>query len=437
MRPIDNTVKTRLLQMHQTLYNNANPDMQIEAIRPLTAIFHKRFWQESIITADTTATSTSIAVRRTEQYGDLVYAAYVSGGTLTVKTAALVFPVNNMIWNTVLTISGCLDVVLEFDGHFVTGTNKKIEYYTDELPWLFYTTTTGQLMGGIIGTTYETVVGANVTSFDAIRGIRGLMGTNHGIDEGLLVFYVLNGVVFYRPYKYGEWGTQEIVSIAPENIVNIKAERTFDWRIVLQVEDTLGKLYEVFTESYVSGNTNVEFLQILPAKIDFTVTDIRYHNAQAPVEYIAMFPAMFSLVDKFNGDVLLRDAENVSYTDEELEIENDYGYKVRIRCHERVYGSENAYTGFSLVDSESTSFSAVAIAYTENPKVVEVTFFNFNNAVGDVSVVYDGTGGLTGDLGQTVPASSTSFTPTELVPYIPEPPVVLSIINIQAWEESI
>lgn len=427
MRPINSEVKSRLLQMHQTLYNNSNPSMQVEVIRPRTAIFHRRFWQESIITADTTATSTGIAVRRMGQYGDLVYAAYVSSGTLTVKTAELVFPVNNMIWNTVLTVPGCLDVALEFDGHFVTGINKKIEYYTDELPWLFYTTASGELKGGILGSTYETIVGANVTSFDVIRGVRGLMGTNHGIDEGLLVFYVLNGVVFYRPYKYGEWGNQEIVSIAPENIVNIKAERTFDWRIVLQVEDTDGRLYEVFTESYVSGNTNVEFLQILPAKIDFTVTDIRYHNAQAPVEYIAMFAPAMTIQPKWAVATVILSAENLIYTNEDYGALDDYGFRVRVAFDHGIDWVSDPYASFTMVDEDEYLFGALEVERVDY-RTIDVIFLNFNNAVGSVTVYYSGTG-LTGEIGQGVSASSISFTPTNLVPTAIPLPEVEAIWN--------
>lgn len=401
-------------------------------------ITYWRHWYRSAI-QNTDALDVSIAVRHNLVDPDKVYVAYVSAANvLTVKSAVITARAEGMTWTTELTQANCAFCSLAFDGDFMRDPDNpqdRVIFRTDNLPWLFYSTVTGQLMGGIIGTTYETVVGANVTSFDAIRGVRGLMGTNHGIDEGLLVFYVLDGVVFYRPYKYGEWGDQEIVSIAPENIVNIKAERTFDWRIVLQVEDTLGKLYEVFTESYVSGNTNVEFLQILPAKIDFTVTDIRYHNAQAPVEYLTILPPALTVMPRWAVATLMADADNIAYTDLEIDVENDYGYKVRIVWEHPVSGETSAYSSFLLVDSEETEFAPVSMEYIDN-YTIDVLFQNFNNAVGKVTVQYSGVG-ILGEIGQSTPATSISFTPTGLVPYVPEPPVVVSIINIQDWEGSL
>jgi hypothetical protein len=164
MRYIDETIRARLLQAQKTLYNNANPSMDVIAVRPTTAITNKDFWQESIVAADTTATCTTVALRRTSgRTADRAYVAYISDGTLTVKSAMLTPPINQISWTVVETIANCIGCAVEFNGSFVKSEINKVEYLTDELPWLFYVTSTGQLMAGVLGGSYESLVGANVT----------------------------------------------------------------------------------------------------------------------------------------------------------------------------------------------------------------------------------------------------------------------------------
>ena len=113
MRAIDPVIKSRLLQMQQTLFNNAQPSMEVQALRPRTAIFHPRFWQETIVTGGITATSTSIAARKSGAIADRVFVAYVSSNSLTVKSAALTYPISNMAWTQELSIPSCSGCALD------------------------------------------------------------------------------------------------------------------------------------------------------------------------------------------------------------------------------------------------------------------------------------------------------------------------------------
>jgi len=420
MRSIDPVIKSRLLQMQQTLYNNAQPSMEVLAIRPRTPIFHKRFWQESIVSADTTATCTSVAVRKTGTKADRVYVAYISGSVLTVKSAALVFPVSSMAWEIEQVIEGCIGCALEFDGSFVRVSPYKIEYRTDDLPWLFYITSTGQLMGGILGFELETLVGANVTAVDAIRGIRSEYGDN---DLGLALFYILNGVVYYNQLVEGEWQGQVAVDLAPANAVSIKVERTFDWRIVLQVTDSTGTLYEVFSKAYVSGWTGVESLTA-HASLLLDVLEVTYHDTKSQDEMISALIAM-TVLTLWGVETIMQTAANIDNG------EGDYGYLVRITWDHGITIPTGNHTSFLMLDSENNSFGSVQVTQIDS-RLIEVEFQNFNNAIGECSIFYT-PGTIEGEAGQLLTASSVSFTPTGLVPFAVDPPVPISIINIIDW----
>ena len=438
MRSIDSEIKARLEKQHQTVHENNEHSMEIIVSRPRTAIVHQRYWQESIVTAGATAVCTSVAIKRTGRWGETVYVAYVdSTGLLTVKSAPLRFPIREMSWTTVTTIAGCAACALEFDGSFVRGSRDKVEHYTDALPWLFYTTTTGELKGGILGSPYESLVGANVTAIDAVRGVASKY---KDIDQGLLVFYVIAGSLYYRDLIAGVWGDQTSVSIAPADIVSVRAERTFDYRIVLQVTDTSGALHEIFTKMESSGWNDSIALQLVGASIvSYESLSISYEDYYEGTDLkLTMTANIVDLWPMSEIPALLREAENLP-----IEMDGDYGYLhddwgylVALTFNQVIRNAEDYPTDFVLVDDAGTIWYGQE-AYKDNPhsRTVYVLFTNFNNAQNPITAT-----ALAGNLwnGLTlIEETSVEFNAQNLVPFATEPPVVISIENIESWEEPV
>jgi hypothetical protein len=426
MRSIDDAIKAKLLQNIQTKANNNNPVMEIEAIRPRTAIFNKRFWVEAVITEDVTATSTSVAVQRMGKYGSKVYVAYIAGGTLYVKSAPLVYPYNNLAWITELTLSGCAACALEFDGNFKHGDFGRVEYHTTDL-WLFYTTTSGQLMAGILGGTYESLIGANVTAIDAVRGVASIY---KDIDQGLIVFYIIAGVVYYKQCIAGVWGDPETVSIAPENAVHIRAERVFDWRIVLQVTDNTGDLYEIFTKMEASGWNSSEHAVSL-AEVTTTLDRIRvsYSEFENDDEAIAMTDVLANIMQMSIHSATLRKAWNIPtqvYDEETEEYYDDYGFAVVFEFNQIIVNAAAYPADFKLLDDNGVSwFGQVAAA---NGRFVTVTFNNFNNAANPITAKV-----LAGNLSNgyvDLEETEVAFNAENLVPFASDPPVPVGIWNL-------
>ena len=418
MRVIDPVIKSRLLQMQQTLFNNAQASMEIQALRPRTAIFHPRFWQETIVSSGVTATCTSISVRKTGSIADRVFVAYVSNGVLTVKSAALTYPISNMAWTQELSIPNCSGCALEFDGSFVRVPHGKVEFRTESIPWLFYTTTGNQLMGGLLGGTYEAIAG-NVTAFDSIRGVASIY---KDIDQGFIVFYIVSGSVYYRQRISGVWEEQQTVGLTPAGAVSIKAERTFDWRIVLQITDNTGALHEVFTKMAISAHVNYEQLT---AKIENTVAvyEVAYLDTMSQHEYLT------GLIDMVIT-TLWGIAPKVLSIANEDDGTGDHGFKVRITFDADLFSVSGNAAAFSMVDDFAASYDCTAIG--QDGRELILTFEDFNNATNPIMLTYT-PGTIIGEV-ELVEAFALEFSATELDPVFQEPPAPVSAENIIDWE---
>lgn len=418
MRPIDPALKARILQAQQTLYKNADPRMEILALRPTTAIRREQFWQESIVTAGATATCTSIAIRRQGSRADRAYVAYVADGVLTVKSAAIVIPSSRMTWVTETTIEGCQACALEFEGHF-RHIGQNVEFRTDALPYLFYVTTGGALLGGLLGGPYESLAGSGVTAVDAINGVSNTFDAQ---DQGFFVFYIAEGAVYYNTYLDGTWEGQRPVSIAPANAVAVKAERTFDYRIVLHVQDATGAVWEVFGKMEATGWNSTDYIS-LGASIHGEMVDVHYSDFQN-TEHISLsaqigypYPSIIAVYSP-----VLMGAHNIATATEDPEnpgtFYDDYGYRVIFQFDQYLPNAAQYPANFRLRDALGNSwYGQTAVVDYET---VTVAFTDFNNAVNPVTAT-----ALAGNLwnGLTMLSeTSKTFEAAGLVPtFVPAP----------------
>lgn len=419
MRSIDSSILERVILKVQTPQNNNNPQMEVIVVRAVTGISRKEYWQEAVVSADESATVTSVAIRKTDKNPDRVYVSYVrSDGLLVVKSAQITYPITNMVFSVEETIESCVASAVEFNGVF-EWVGRNVEYRTESAPWLFYTTTSGELYAGILGGQYEILAASGTSQMDTVRGIRSIYGD---IDQGLIVFYVLNNNVYYRQLINGIWDGQQQVSIAPANAASIKAERLFDYRICLHVTDTSGALWEVFTKMEASGWNGAEYIGVSLSQSNAVLNIQSLYEQES--EYVSVLLAQENQILYALSPVMVS-AVNIDRGD------GDYGYIIRITFDEKVF---NPMPGFSLTDTGSGSFASTE-ATKISDKVIEVTFVNFNNATGNCTITYT-PGTMTGEV-VPIAAGSVVFTPINLVPFETEPPAPTSIEMIEDWGGSL
>lgn len=419
IQSIDSALQARIKSNLQTLANKSNPSMQTIVSRPRTPIFDKKFWQETIVQGMETAVCTSVAVRKQKRYADKVFVSYVTNtGYLVVKSATIRNPIKKMIWTVEMTIPNCVACSIEFNGEFRRG-GLNIEYYTEEIPWLFYSTTSGELKAGKIGGPYETLSSDNVMTLDVVRGIAS---QDKSIDQGMVVFYIFGGLVYYRQYISGVWDSQYQIEMAPVNAEQIKAERLFDYRICLHVTDANGALWEVFTKMAASGWNGHEYLTT-GITGTLKVTEIIYIDKTASEYLTAMTGAEVKTLYALSP--VMTKAENVADED------GDFGYLVRVMFDEIVMNTAGNEYNFTITDAFNTIYHATGVA--ENRRELLLTFPNFNNAISPVTIAYT-PGTATGEIAN-MDATSTQATLTGLVPYDVPAPVVQTVENIIDWIE--
>ena len=89
---------------------------------------------------------------------------------------------------------------------------------------------------------------------------------------------------------------------------------------------------------------------------------------------------------------------------------------------------QNFHNNVRIEDADGIPYSIKNISYQATYLKLEMT--DFNNAVGDMTILY--TSGVKDALGNAVPEFSCVFTPVGLVPVAPDPPVVVSIQNVNS-----
>lgn len=424
MRYIDAILKAKLLLAQQTYYQNAEPHMEVIVSRAKTPIVDKAFWEEVIVTEDVTSIRTSVTVHKpTRASADRAYVAYVDDSDiLTVKSALFTYPITNMVWAIEETIEDCIDCALEFDGTFVMADRGRVEFRTEEMPWLFYVTASGELRGGILGEYSDMIVAANVTAIDAVRGVRSLYGDN---DQGLIIFYIVSGDIYYKQYIDGVWSDQEQVTIWTGTAVSIRAERTLDYRIVLQVKDDAGALHEIFTKMQAAGWNSIEMVQVTSLSVLSETIHVGYESYQGDPENVdALLEVLSSTLYALPPE--MAEAYNI---DDGL---GDYGYFVKVIWDENISLEGTTANAFSM--KGSGAFVWVCIGFSLSGKELTLEFNNFNNIGATADLTYT-PGEIIGDI-ELVESHDIVVTLTNLVPYPVDPPELVSIENIEEYEDT-
>ncbi len=110
----------------------------------------------------------------------------------------------------------------------------------------------------------------------------------------------------------------------------------------------------------------------------------------------------------------------------------DYDWENWARCIRVTFDHGVEFTdasGLTVQDEAAASIGITAIAAGDNWRQVILETVDFNGAMGDITVIYSGTGTFTGVAGQTVGASDITFTPQNLTGELVPVPEVEEIWN--------
>lgn len=375
MRYIDSVLKERLEKAHQTLYENANPAMNIWISRNSTPITNEIFWERSKIGDFFTVNALSLAARRTDisRQADRIYIAFCQNGVGYIKHSLQTSDISKMTWVDAELIPDAIDISLAFDGKMVKTIKGTVEFQTDSSPWILWCTASGELYAKVLGddSTLNLLTNQNCTKVSAIRGMYSDLAD---FDQGLLVFFILNGVLYYRTLKSGIWEDAVPVNFGPSNTwVDVAASRTWDYRIVLQVLDSSGNVYELFTYTEGIAKQNVERINLTKIAAIGEAVPIKYTNSNA-VENIGISDT------KASASIIYGHSPapiSVMNTDDGT---GDWGKFIVVEFDYAIADIEGFASCFVLTDANNATYVAQAIEFIEDGtnKRVKLGFLDFN-----------------------------------------------------------
>lgn len=316
-------------------------------------------------------------------------------------------------------------VAVAFDGRWELNRANEWQLITEERPWMFWTDMGNNLYARSWneGST-ELLLDTGVIKIAALRAWKNVNFPLN--DHGLVVAYTkTDGKVYYRNYceqtdGQFNWGISSQITEITDSVKELSLFITNDYRTGIIIQNSENKIKWYITDRNWAG------MAIRPERIAsrvsvFRVAFTRINRKDIPnEEYITAIPAAIGLN-------LLYGAKYNEFT----AIENiddgtgDYGKVVLFSVKYELFNLDPL--DFELIDNKGGIYAAQTIMKI-NPTEYRLEFINFNNAVGDVRLVFKGLYGLNA-AGTRFDSFEGVFTPVGLV-YIPaDPPEVEAIWN--------
>ena len=426
MRDIPYDMKEKLQSRIQTRATGAQPKLSLWISRKTTQLTDSVFL-ESADVAEGDITDCSVAVRHMKfgSSSDLVFIAYVQNGRARITSSPLYTEMSRHTWTDCGFAQSAEAVAIAFDGTMPRNTRGQYEFVTEEVPWIFWVQE-GAVYGKKLDGPVVKLAENNATRVSAVRA---MWSDVPGFDFGLVLFMIINGTIHYRQLIGGVWSDAEPVpaSALPsgKQWTKISAQRTWDYRVALQLLADDGSFCEVFTQYGGIGSKNAEHIEVRDVTSSGALTAVDSVSA-AEDEHIGVSAVSGPL---YGGLYSLKTPTMVSAYNIN-DGTGDYGKKAVFVFDVHLKSAEVSahYAAFTIADSYGTVYIASSAALSEDGKSVELTFTDFNNAYGQCTARY-AAGAVSSMADTAVPTTGKTFIPENLVPVNIPFPEVYSIWN--------
>ncbi len=427
MRNITSYLNEKLKSSQQTPANKSDPKMSVQISRARTTVVDSNYWTVETIREKNGLGDVSIAPRRDRPYGppNRIYEIHVDNGV--VGTAIREYPDKLKDgWRNQFILGPGISVAIAFDGYWERH-RKLWRLITEEKPWIFWVDDKNVLWRQH----WDEEITKEQLSSDVVyvRAIRAWKNVNFADkDQGIVVGYIkTDGTVWYRNYcqqiDYSYmWENPRQITQSTGIAESLNLFITNDYRMGFVVSDNQNK-----THWYITGR-NWAGMAITPENI---IISVNGNIEMIEIEKIITYTTEY-ISASVGGDMLFLYAmadnsishmENIStiMVDENEEEYENYGFKILLRLEHDL--TELDYRDFSLADKSNTLFTVTKVTRAGRKEYLFETA-DFNNAVGDLTLTFAGSGTTKGEAEQSVDSFSGAFTPTNLVPtFIPLPEV--------------
>lgn len=382
--------------------------------RPTTPLTDDSFLEKQTVLYSSNIAKTSMAVCHPtlSRGATKVYIAYIDSGELKVTRTQYNDVMERHLWEPVEFSEWAEDVSICFDGTMPKAPSGWVEFKTEEDPWVFWCLN-GVLYGKKLYDQSDPLILAEANC-SAVSSVRAMWSSHGGFDFGLVIFFLLNGQLYYRQLIDGEWMDAEVVSFGPKGIKweDIAAFRTWDYRIGIQGKSADGAYYEMFTQFMGVGKQLTEHISVNVSPqssytaIQYTDMSSNEHlEARVNPEGIRTYGLSSIPVRAYNED----------------DGSGNYGLFVVVMLDYPVTGIAGNESNFRLSDSNGVLYPCVGCETTPEGTTLRLEFLDFNLSEGTTLTVEYTPGTLQSPAVPTE-AFRFSFVPENLVaPDIPAP----------------
>lgn len=423
MRPISAELQAKFESALQTAAANADPRAILWLSRPTVPLTTSVFLDRAAVLESNSISALDVAVRRPQagREADRVYLAYVDENGAHVVFSPAVPRLADYMWQPAGFSTAASDVAVAFDGTMPKAVDGSAQFVTEAAPWVFW------ISGGVLKARKLGLLG-DVTlaaaNAEHVSAIRATWAPATNVDFGLVCFFTLQGVLYYRQLIGGEWRDAELVTFGPPGVTwqDIRAFRTWDYRVGVQGLGSDGVVYELFTSFQGLGKHGGEHIE-LETDASGSLLEIQRRAAQER-EHLSLgvtsgapYGGLYrtgapQLMEAFNAD----------------DGNGDWGKNATFSFDRHLVAAEVAAqpTAFHIIDAQGGHYVAQTAALADDGMTVRLTFLNFNGAQGVCQAAYV-PGSVHSMAGAALTATSASFTPRNLVPPAVPAPAVVSV----------
>lgn len=437
MRQLPPSIMEKINKQNQTIYENANPKMNVAIARAKTTVMDSTYWTVETIREKAGLGDVSLAARRFKVTGspNRIYEIHVDNGV--VGTSIREYPDKLKDgWKDQFTLGAGSKVGIAFNGHWQRY-RKLWRLVTDEKPHILWVDGAGKLQTQLWDD--ATSKQELATSVKYVRAIRAWKNVNFmDKDQGIVAGYIkTDGTVWYRNYcsqldGTSTWENERQLVDFTGAAVSLNLFTTNDFRMGFIIEDSSGKVFWYITERNWAGMAIApETLSVAPAELEINFIPIEFIQPKGLDEYLTVAPAELELTllyaDTDNDFTSINIAKTlIDENDEEYE---NWGWIIELTIDHPIPNLELSNVTVTNLDNSTviqmTSIDKITdTVYRLN--VSDVVESGINNVAGDLQV--DIVGAIN-PAGYIYIDMTYTFTPINLVPTFIPLPEVLEVRN--------
>jgi len=401
MLTIPSTLLSKLNSRRQTIGNNANPQMDIIAQKAAKYLNQGSFLTPKTIRTGNSLGPLDICIRREDPNAEPteIVMLYIENDMAKVATLPYVSrPDEVFVYQ--YTVGPATEVACDFDGSWYRITDRTGIYFDTTSIWSLVTfgepyfalINNGQLtiqQGLGINTVLAT---ENITKCSMIRGWKSI--TSFDIDQGILVVYLKNGLLYYRNYCGQEdlttiWEIETNITAFDSigvtyPILNVGLFRTNDYRVGILIEDNTNTIYCLITDRVFSG------MMVPPETLigsfgrvsDIVMIDMEYIDVNHANEYLNGYHGISAI--SFGSGTYTPGAVVEAKITGELELTIIFNYPLVCNI--------DRIKDFLIVSNESLTvyYSIVSSQIGANNKEVKLVLSTAIDTENNVQIVYAG-----------------------------------------------